>query len=217
MRKEGRAWPKSRRLVPRAPKVPRTSLGRRRLKKSRPGPSPNMHVGRSAMEGDYTLGLSLGVDHRTQWGLSIDVGAGVVSCCLPPEKNETSTAQPGRSSCPNRGSSRVRTTDSPPEVQQAAMSGGFAEAEPEARQVPLQSREARNEAMGLPSSQMADEGAERNKGCSAAEGRGAFSLCWMDVHPLRRGSMERRRWVWPLRRSADDVWLVGAHRKRSLG
>lgn len=104
----------------------------------------------------------------------------------------------GRNSRPHHGGSRVLTTDDSPEVSETALSGGFAEAKPSTRQIPLQLWKERNEAMGLPSSQVARKGAKGND-CGAASKRHQRLV----VHtPLRR-SLERKHRKWLLRWSTN--------------
>ena len=146
---------------------------------------------------------------ETLWGLRTRRGASAVSCQLSREMYEVCTAHPGRSCYPALGGSRVRTTDYSPEVQNDALPGSIAEAKPKARQVPLQSREARNEAMGLPSNQVADERASRDMERTAAEGRSSDTSRirhWrMDVYSLARRSVGLKHRQWILRWVADGL------------
>lgn len=135
--------------------------------------------------------------------------------------NAQDACHPGCGCCPVRGSSDVRTwTSDAPEVSVIALSGSLAEAEPGPRSLPVQSWQARDEAMGLSSSQMADERAERNGGgATSSGGVGSRSV---DVHPSLRGSMECEYGQRVLRRSPDGLGLpanlrLGLHGKMGHG
>lgn len=113
-------------------------------------------------------------------------------CTLGQEMCEVRTAHPGRLSRLHHGGSGVRTTDGSPEVQHTALSGGFAEGEPEPRQVPLSLREERNEEMGLLCSQMADKGATQDGSSSEPVGKGADSTVHRAVPPMSRWNHSTR-------------------------
>lgn len=116
----------------------------------------------------------------------------------------------GRSSCPCRGGSRVRTSCGSPAVQNLALQGSLAEAEPEARQVPLQLRKERNETMGLSRQEMAGEGAQADRGV-VASGDGHRR---MEVHPSSRGCMELEYRQRLLRGASDGLDLPVVVRPR---
>lgn len=113
----------------------------------------------------------------------------------------------GRCCRPNLGGSGVRTwTDHQTAVRNYALPRGVTGSEPEARQVPLQLREARNEAMGLLGSQMADEGATRDEGSTTSGCDKDAVLIRPErvvVYPSLRRSVERKYGQRVLRRAPD--------------
>lgn len=155
----------------------------------------------------------------------------------PYERNDAQDRRHnGRSSCPHRGGSGVRTwTDRPPRSScECRRDQAIAASEPEARPVPLPLRKEQDETMGLRCSQMADKGAARNGSTTApkTDRRGR-----MVVYPSVRRSVDVKHGQRVLRRAPDGLVLhapvrlairptvghsrqlagVGAARRRSQG
>jgi hypothetical protein len=126
-------------------------------------------------------------------------------CNLRQETREICTRHHGRCSC-LLGGTGVRTTDRSSEVPDYGMPGSVAETEPEARQVPLPLRKERNEAMGLPSNQVADKGATQDTGTPQSMGTGTDQAICRDIPSVssrdhRSGKSELRSNVGLRRRS----------------
>lgn len=162
------------RLRPRAATIretqataPTASLRRRRRSRQRVS-SPQYEVGMGLHMGPSTFRWTGTGSHR-----------GLVS---NQRNNDQSRNHPGRSYCPALGGSSVRTTGGSPPLPGNGMQGSLADTEPEARTLPLPSWEARNEAMGLPSNQVADTGATQDRGGATPQGGSGVALVGMELY-----------------------------------
>lgn len=132
----------------------------------------------------------------------------IVSCNLGREDRAPYRTHNGRSCCPHRGGSSVRSSSRPSALQLAAVQSGVAEAKPETRQVPLSLRTERNENLGMPSYEMAGKGTTRDGSGVAPKGAGRVALQGMVVY-YARTKLQR---YWPARRERLQrivQWTVG--------